>query len=223
MPKTPEEARPAKIGLVLRGLRGILLPRPADKDSVEAAGSASLAVFGPVPQTVAGKRGRDLVAFFKQVALFEELGETDLKRLAQIAHERSYRDGEYIYEQGRPGVALFVVRSGLVEIMRRKANGEDLVLAVLEPPASFEELAAMGCDVVRWSSARARGPVSVVALGRPDLDALSRTMPVLANKLLRKLAEVTARRLQLLVETQFLAEHEQDQNDGAEKQPSERG
>lgn len=223
MPKTPEEARPAKIGLALRGLRELLLPKPEDKDSVDAAGSAALAVFGPVPQTVAGKRGRDLVAFLKQAPLFEELGDADLKRLAQIAHERSYRDGESIYEQGRPGVALFVVRSGLVEIMRRKADGGDLVLALLEPPASFEELAAMGCDVVRWSSARARGPVTLVALGRPDLDALSRTMPVLANKLLRKLAEITARRLQLLVEAQLLSPHDQDPKDGPEKQSPERG
>ena len=223
MPKTPVEVRPAKIGLALRGLRELLLPRPGDKESVDAAGSASLAVFGPVPQTVAGKRGRDLAAFLKQAPLFEELGDADLKRIAQIAHERSYRDGEYIYEQGRPGAALFVLRSGLVEIMRRKANGEELPLAVLEPPASFEELAAMGCDVVRWSSARARGPVSVVALGRQDLDVLSRTVPVLANKLLRKLAEITARRLQLLVEAQFLDQREQSPNDGAETQPSQRG
>jgi len=223
MSESPDESRPTKIGLVLRGLRQILLPKPGENASVDAPGSASLAVFGPVPQTVAGKRGRDLVTFLKQVPLFEELGDVDLKRLAQIAHLRSYGDGEFIYEQGRPGVALFVVRSGLVEITRRKATGEDLLLAVLEPPASFEELAAMGCDVVRWSSARARGPVKLVALGRQDLDALSRTMPVLANKLLRKLAEVTARRLQLLVEAQFLDRHEQDPSDGAEKQPSERG
>jgi hypothetical protein len=65
--------------------------------------------------------------------------------------------------------------------------------------------------------------VSVVALGRPDLDVLSRTMPLLANKLLRKLAEITARRLQLLVEAQFLAQHDQEPNDGAEKQPPQRG
>jgi len=219
MPKAPGEARPAKIGLALRGLREILLPRPGEKESVDAAGEASLAVFGPAPQTAAGKRGRDLVDFLKQVVLFEELGDADLKRLAQIAHERSYRDGEYIYEQGRPGVALFVLRSGVVEINRRKENGDEVPLATLEPPASFEELAAMGCDVVRWTSARARGPATVVALGRPDIDVLSRTTPLLANKLLRKLAEVTARRLQLLVEAQFLDRHDQDANDGADEQP----
>jgi len=49
------------------------------------------------------------------------------------------------------------------------------------------------------------------------------TMPVLANKLLRKLAEITAMRLQLLVEAQFLAQHDQDPNDGGEKQPPQRG
>ena len=77
----------------------------------------------------------------------------------------------------------------------------------------------MGCEVVRWTSARARGPVTVVALGRADLDALSRTAPLLANKLLRKLAEVTARRLQLLVESQLFDQGEQEQTNGGEKQP----
>ena len=222
MPKTAGESRPTKIGLALRGLREILLPRAGEKELMDSAGSTSLAVFGSAPQTATGTKGRDLVTFLKQVPLFEELGDAELRRLAQIAHVRSYGDGEYIYEQGKPGVALFVVRSGLVEIIRRRANGEDLPLAVLEPPATFEELAAMGCEVVRWSSARARGPVTMVALGRPDLDVLSRTQPLLANKLLRKLAEITASRLQLLVEAQFLAQHDEEPNDGAEKQPPQR-
>jgi hypothetical protein len=221
-PKPTDPARPAALD-ALRGLREILLPRPGKKGDADGTGSEALAVYGPVPQTAAGKRGRDLVSFMKTVPLFEELTDAELRRLAQIAHERSYGDGELIYEQGRPGVALFVLRSGLVDIVRRKANGEELPLAVLEPPASFEELAAMGCEVVRWSSARARGPVSVVSLGRPDLDLLSRTLPFLANKLLRKLSEITARRLQLVVENQFLASQNHEAGDGIEKEPTERG
>ena len=199
-----------KDGLTLKGLRELLLPRPKDAESLDTAGVASLAVFGPAPATAASKRGRDLVDFLKQVELFEELGAADLKRLAQIAHERTYRDGEAIYEQGKPGLALYLLRAGLVEITRRKRNGDELSLAMLEPPASFEELAAMGCEVVRWSSARAHGPVTVVALGRPDLDVLSRTSPTIANKILRKLAEITATRLQLLIEAQYLNPQEPD-------------
>jgi CRP-like cAMP-binding protein len=210
-----------KGGLTLRGLREILLPRPKDGESLETAGVASLAVFGPAPETAASKRGRDLPDFLRQVTLFEELGPADLKRLAQIAHERTYRDGEAIYEQGKPGMALYLLRSGIVEITRRKRNGEELPLAILEPPASFEELAAMGCDVVRWSSARAHGPVTLVALGRPDLDVLSRTSPAIANKILRKLAEITARRLQLLVESQYLDSQEPETALAAESPSTE--
>ena len=52
-----------------------------------------------------------------------------------------------------------IVRDGVVEIMRRKRNGEEVSLVLVEPPASFEELAATGAVVVHWISARARGPV----------------------------------------------------------------
>ena len=51
----------------------------------------------------------------------------------------------------------------------------------MEPPASFEELAAAGADVVHWTSGRARGPVSLVAIGRLDLDDLGRNFPLLAT------------------------------------------
>jgi CRP-like cAMP-binding protein len=144
--------------------------------------------------------------FLKQVALFEGLRPGDLRRLARIVHERSYRDGEYIFEQEKPGTALYLVRSGVVEIVRRKRNGEEVSLLLLEPPASFEELAAMGADVVRWISARARGPVSLVAFGRSDMDALSRNFPVLANKILAKLAQIIAMRTQMLLETGYFNE-----------------
>ena len=219
MPENSGDGRPARKSPALRGLRELLVRRPRNLESVDVAGMASLAIFGPAPKMAAGNRGGDLATFLKKVELFEELGDADLKRLSRIAHERSYRDGEYIYEQGKPGIALFVMRSGIVEITRRREDGEELILATLEPPASFEELAAMGCEIVRWTSARARGPVTVVALGRPDLDALSQNAPLLANKLLRRLAEVTARRLQLLVEIQLSEEGEQGTADGGEKKP----
>ena len=63
--------------------------------------------------------GPSLVEFLRQVSLFEDLGRRDLGRLARILHERHYADGEYICEEGRPGAALFVVRRGVVEVVRR--------------------------------------------------------------------------------------------------------
>jgi CRP/FNR family transcriptional regulator len=146
------------------------------------------------------------VDFFKQVFLFEDLTQADLRQLARIVHERTYRDGEYIFEEGKPGTALYLVRGGVVEIVRRKRNGEEVSLVSLEPPASFEELAAAGADVVHWTSGRARGPVSLVAIGRPDLDALGRNFPLLANKILKNLARIIAMRLQIVLEVEYFNE-----------------
>ncbi len=194
-----------KNGFSLRGLKEILLPRHGQADSSDAEGVSALAAFGPLPGMTEGKRS-SLVDFLGQVTLFEDFSRTELLRLARSAHERSYRDGESIYAQGTPGAALFLVRKGIVEILQRKRNGEEVSVLMLEPPASFAELAALGVDVVRWTSARARGPVSLVALGSSDLEALGRTFPLLANKILRKLAQIMATRLQLLLEAEFFGE-----------------
>ena len=165
------------------------------------------ALYGPPPETAARERGRDLVDFFKQVPLFEDLSQGDLRRLARILHKRTYRDGEYIFEEGKPGTAMYIVRGGLVEIVKRRRNGEEVPLVTLEPPAALvEELAAVGEDVVHWTSARARGPVSLVAIGRPDLDALGRNFPLLANKILKKLAYIIAMRLQMVLEAEYFNE-----------------
>jgi CRP-like cAMP-binding protein len=189
----------------IAGIKKILLKWHKHSDLSDTPDPART-LYGPPPTTAAGERGRSLVDFFKQVSLFEDLTQGDLRRLARILHERTYRDGEYIYEEGNPGTAMYFVRGGIVEIVRRKRNGEEVPLVTLEPPATLEELAVVGADVVHWTSARARGPVSLVAIGRPDLDALGRNFPLLANKILKKLAHIMAMRLQMVLEAEYFNE-----------------
>jgi CRP-like cAMP-binding protein len=187
------------------GLKKILFPLQKARDFLDTSGPARV-MYGPVQETAVGEGGRDLVGFLKKVPLFTDLAHGDLRRLARIVHERAYRDGEIIFEQGTPGAALYFLRGGMVEIMRKKRNGEEIPLAILEPPASFEELAAVGAEVVHWASARAHGSVSLVAIGRSDLDALSRNFPFLANKILTKLAQIIAVQFQMLLEAEYFNE-----------------
>jgi hypothetical protein len=197
----------------MAGVKEILLKWHKHSDLLDTPDPAR-ALYGPPPETVAGERGRNLVDFFKQVPLFEDLSQGDLKRLARILHKRTYRDGEYIFEEGKPGTAMYIVRGGVVEIVRRRRNGEEVPLVTLEPPAALvEELAAVGEDVVHWTSARARGPVSLVAIGRPDLDALGRNFPLLANKILKKLAFIIAMRLQMVLEAEYFNEERSPNSD----------
>ncbi len=184
------------------GLKKILFPLKKARDFMDSSGPARV-MFGPASKTAAGERGQALVDFLKQVPLFKDLAQGDLRQLARIVHERVYRDGEIIFEQGTPGAALYLLRTGTVEIVRKKRNGEEVALAMLEPPASFAELAAVGLEVIHWASARARGPVSLVAIGHSDLDALSYNFPRQAIKVLRKLAQIIAVQLQTLLEAEY--------------------
>jgi CRP-like cAMP-binding protein len=195
----------------LPGIKKILLPRPADTASPDPSAVPARALFGPAPESTAAEGRHSLVDFLKQVTLSEDLGHRDRRRLARIVHERNYRDGEYICEAGKPGAALFILRRGLVEIVRGGRDGREVPLVMLEPPASFEESAAMGMESVRWFSARARGPVSLLALGKSDLEALSVTFPLLANKVLLKLAGIMAIRLQMLLDATYLKESTEHQ------------
>jgi CRP-like cAMP-binding protein len=190
------------------GLKKILFPVQKARDFMDTSGPAQV-MFGRASETAAGERGQGLVGFLKQVSLFTDLGHGDLKRLARIVHERSYRDGETIFEQGTPGAALYLLRGGTIELVRKKRNGEEVPLVMLEPPASFEEFAAVGGEVVHWGSARARGPVSLVAIGRSDLDDLSRNFPSLANKILMKLAQIIAVQVRMLLEAEYFNEEKE--------------
>ena len=192
----------------LPGIKRLLLPRPKATDSLDASAVSARALFGPPPGTTAAEKHRGLADFLKQVTFFEDLDRWELRRLARIVHERDYRDGECVVEQGKPGAALFVLRRGQVEVVRRGSKGKEVPIATLEPPACFEEAAATGTEWVHLFSARARGPVSVVALGKADLDALSVNFPLAANRVLMRLAGVMAMRLQIVLETQYLEESE---------------
>ena len=166
------------------------------------------ALFRVPDASVTGRR-RSVVDFLTQVNLFEDLARRDLAQVARIVHERDYGDGEYICEEGRPGAALYIVRRGVVEVVSA-ARPREMPIALLEPPASFEESAAIRTGVIRWFSVRARGPVSLLALGRSDVDALIASFPVLANKVLIRLAGIMAMRLEILTEAQTLGESEDE-------------
>ena len=188
------------------GLKKLLLPLRPNRGSADIAAVGTARALFQAPESALSTQPESLVEFLGQVSLFEDLSRRDLARVARMVHERQYSDGEYICEEGRPGAALFVVRRGVVEVVKRGADGQDIPLALLEPPASFEESAAIGTGIIRWFSVRARGPVSLLALGKSDLDGLILDFPPLANKVLTRLAGIMAARLQMLIDAEIQRE-----------------
>lgn len=82
-----------------------------------------------------------------------------------------YEDAQVIVRQGDVGTAMYIVRTGEVEVVR-DVDGKAEVLARLGPGSHFGEVAVLR-DVRRTATVRAVGAVEVLRLSRDDTKRLT--------------------------------------------------
>lgn len=144
----------------------------------------------------------DLKKLLQSIPLFSELGRKDLTLLMNIIHSRSYLPGEYIFYQGDPGIGLYVIREGSVEIYRENENGEKLKLATFNKGDFFGELAMVDGEK-RSASAVAAKETKVGVIFKPDLDEFIEKYPKKGIKILYGIAHIIAVRIRNLNEDYF--------------------
>ena len=154
-----------------------------------------------VPPLLWGRAAaQSTVEFLAGIPALEELSQKELGQLAQVMHERSFGDGEVIYEQGTPSAALYIIRNGSVEMIR-KADGAEAVLATLAPNELFGEIALLIDEGARFAGTRSRGSSDLLALSRPDFETLMVRSPIASVKFLRAIGRIVAEKFRLLMET----------------------
>lgn len=168
--------------------------KPDNKISPNEKKTAARIFWGQIRRSNRNNFDGDKVKFLKRVQFFENLKKHQLAELAQVVYEREYREGEYIFEIGQPGAALFIIQSG--EISVEIGSGSDNVtqLAILPKLAFFGELALLD-EAPRSASARALVPTKVFALFRSDLDNLAASNPDITSDIYKALATIIGNRL----------------------------
>lgn len=131
---------------------------------------------------------------WEAIPLFAELSSRERQEIGRLLQRKTYDPGETIFQQGNPGVGLFVVVTGSVEVKQEEDDGTILELATVKPGEFFGELALLD-DTARSASAVAVDETSVVSLFRTDLVALAETRPRLGVKILMQLSQIVAERL----------------------------
>ena len=81
----------------------------------------------------------DLKNSLKTIPLFNDLTKGDLTSLIKIIHNRTFVAGEFIFHQGDPGIGLYIIRDGDVEIERENAQKVKNVLATFSKGDFFGE------------------------------------------------------------------------------------
>lgn len=81
----------------------------------------------------------DKIVFLKQVPLFQDISIEELGRIASIAHERTYPEGEYLMRQGEKASSMFVVVDGHVELGGRNDDGTEGTIGIVGTKQSLGE------------------------------------------------------------------------------------
>jgi CRP-like cAMP-binding protein len=159
-------------------------------------------IFNPPTET------DDLKKSLLAIPIFKSLTRRDFSSFINIVHNRNYLAGEYIFYQGDPGIGLYIVREGEVEIIRENEQGDKVTLAVIQKGDFFGELALIDGEK-RSASAIAKGDTRLSVIFKPDLDEFIEKYPKKGIKILQGIAEITTVRLRTLNEDYFKMRTEQ--------------
>jgi len=125
----------------------------------------------------------NIFSVLKRIPIFQDLTYKELKRIERILHRRTYKEDEVIFNEGEPGVGMYIIESGKVHITLGK---QQKLLVLLSKVDFFGEMALI-LEGQRTASAIAKEPTKLLGFFQPDLFNLLETNPKTGNKILQRL------------------------------------
>lgn len=130
----------------------------------------------------------------KQAAVFADLDEGEIQKVAEICHEQQFKSGQTIFKEGEPGNRLFIISQGEVRISRQVPGSGEEALTVLKPGACFGEMAIFErCH--RSTDAIANTDCTTLTITRPDFEMLLDFNRDLGYKILWSMVKLLSSRL----------------------------
>lgn len=113
----------------------------------------------------------DTVALLRGVAIFKDLDDDELARVAEVCRTKEFVSGEYIFKEGEAGSRLYLIVEGDVRISRVVPGSGEEALAVLKPGALFGEMSVFDRSE-RSTDAISNGGTKVLTISRSDFELL---------------------------------------------------
>jgi HD-GYP domain-containing protein (c-di-GMP phosphodiesterase class II) len=123
----------------------------------------------------------------KEISFFSDIPDNDLRQIAEIMVEKSYRKGAVIIEERTEAERFFIIYKGKIEITKRFESDEEFVLSVQSDGDFFGEMALLD-EQPRSATARALEPTIVLETSRKNFETLLYKAPMLAYRIMRELS-----------------------------------
>ena len=140
--------------------------------------------------------------FLRQIALFSDLSDDNVRTLALDLRSRQYKKGQTIFHQGDLNCELYIVYKGRIRVYHINPAGEETSVDILGEGGILGEFSALD-SLPRSATVEALRPCTLLELSQAKLHAYMLTMPQLAIALSKqvvskarwttKYAEITAR------------------------------
>ena len=127
--------------------------------------------------------------FLLNLPLFDSFNVDDLDLLAKHMSYAHLRTGEYLFVEGDKGNFMGFVVNGVLEVLKRSDNGENIVIARLTKGNSIGEMSLIDKST-RSATVIAKQPTTVVTLTDKGFDLLAEKSPALGIKLIQKTARL---------------------------------
>ena len=137
------------------------------------------------------------VSLLSGIEFFDFLKDDDRRELANVVDAIKLNAGETLFHTGDPGEALFVVRSGSIELYIKDTAGQKIVLTIAEEGSLFGELSLLDSGP-RTATAIALSDSELLVLDRDDLLLLFQKRPEAALNMLAAMSTMTRKADELL-------------------------
>ena len=124
------------------------------------------------------------ILVLKKSALFSSVTTSELRSVAEVAEELHFMTGERIVAEKEIGDALFLIKTGQVEISKNVDSGRSIHLATLDAGECFGEMAAID-EEVRSATVTATVQCDVLKISKDNLHDVLRECPQIGIELLR--------------------------------------
>lgn len=170
------------------------------------------------------KEETDVFEILKNVPIFQNLSRREFHKIEGILHQRTWNADEAIVNESDPGVGMYIIVSGEVQITQTGDDGIEQQLATLTSGDFFGEQALLD-ESPRTASAIAAEPCRIIGFFRPDLLDLIESNPRLGLKIVMRLSQMISMRLRhtnrLLKEARLRAKQAEEERQRAELEREE--
>jgi len=111
------------------------------------------------------------LSLLKQAAIFADLDEGELARVAEVCQEQKFVSAKTIFKEGEKGNRLYIISDGDVRISRQIPGSGEEALAVLKKGAIFGEMAIFDASE-RSTDAIANTDCTLITITRADFEML---------------------------------------------------